>query len=56
MTYNRGAHPDRKQCIRLLREAVERGVTLFDTAIIYGPLDNEELAGEALAPFRIASA
>ncbi len=52
MTYNRGAHPNRKHCVRLLREAVERGVTLFDTAIIYGPLDNEELAGEALAPFK----
>lgn len=48
MTYNRSWHPDRRQCIRLLREAVDRGVTLFDTAIIYGPLDNEELAGEAL--------
>ena len=41
MTYNRSAHPDRKQCIRLLHEAVDRGVTLFDTAIIYGPLNNE---------------
>lgn len=37
MTYNRSQHPDKKQCIRLLHEAVERGVTLFDTAIIYGP-------------------
>ncbi len=52
MTYNRSAHPDRKQCIRLLHEAVERGVTLFDTAIIYGPLNNEELAGEALSRFK----
>lgn len=52
MTYNRSQSPDRKQCIRLLHEAVERGVTLFDTAIIYGPLTNEELAGEALAPFK----
>ena len=52
MTYNRSAHPDRKQCIRLLHEAVDRGVTLFDTAIIYGPLNNEELAGEALSQFR----
>lgn len=41
MTYNRSEHPDRKQCIRLLHEAVERGVTLFDTAVIYGPLTNE---------------
>lgn len=52
MTYNRSQHPERKQCIRLLHEAVERGVTLFDTAIIYGPLTNENLAGEALAEFK----
>lgn len=52
MTYNRSRHPDRKACIRLLHEAVERGVTLFDTAIIYGPLTNENLAGEALAEFK----
>ena len=37
MTYNRSQSPSREQCIRLLHEAVERGVTLFDTAIIYGP-------------------
>lgn len=52
MTYNRSQYPDKKQCIRLLHEAVERGVTLFDTAIIYGPLTNESLAGEALSEFR----
>ena len=52
MTYNRSQHPDKKQCIRLLHEAVERGVTLFDTAIIYGPLTNENLAGEALSEFK----
>lgn len=52
MTYNRSRHPDKKACIRLLHEAVERGVTLFDTAIIYGPLTNENLAGEALAEFK----
>ena len=52
MTYNRSQHPDKKQCIRLLHEAMDRGVTLFDTAIIYGPLNNEELAGEALGEFR----
>lgn len=46
MTYNRSQSPSREQCIRLLHEAVERGVTLFDTAIIYGPLSNELLAGE----------
>lgn len=52
MTYNRSRHPDKKQCILLLHEAVERGVTLFDTAIIYGPLTNENLAGEALSEFK----
>lgn len=52
MTYNRSQHPDRKQCIRLLHEVVDCGVTLFDTAIIYGPLNNEELAGEALGELR----
>ena len=51
MTYNRSQHPDKEQCIRLLHEAVDRGVTLFDTAIVYGPLHNEELAGEALSEF-----
>ena len=38
--------------IALLRAAVERGVTFFDTAEVYGPFNNEELVGEALAPFR----
>lgn len=52
MTYNRSQHPDKKACIRLLHEAVDRGVTLFDTAIIYGPLNNEQLAGEALSEFK----
>ncbi len=52
LNYNRSQTPDRKECIRILREAVERGVTLFDTAIIYGPLRNELLAGEALAPYK----
>ena len=52
MTYNRSQHPDKKQCIRLLHEAMDRGVTLFDTAIIYVPLSNELLAGEALGEFR----
>ena len=52
MTYNRSQHPDNKQCIRLLHEAMDRGVTLFDTAIIYGPLSNELLAGEAFGEFR----
>jgi len=52
MNYNRGPHPDRKAMIALLHQAVERGVTLFDTAQVYGPLINEELAGEALHAFR----
>jgi len=44
--------PDRKEMISLLRAALDRGVTFFDTAEIYGPHANEELVGEALAPFR----
>ncbi len=52
MTYNRSYHPDKKQCIRLLHQAVDRGVTLFDTAIIYGPISNELLAGEALSEYK----
>jgi aryl-alcohol dehydrogenase-like predicted oxidoreductase len=52
MNYNRGPHPNRKAMIELLRQATERGVTLFDTAETYGPFINEELAGEALYPFR----
>ena len=52
MNYNRGPHPDRKAMIALLHQAAERGVTLFDTAQVYGPLINEELAGEGLYPYR----
>ena len=52
LTYNRSQSPDKKECIRIIHEAVDRDVTLFDTAIIYGPLDNELLAGEALAPYK----
>lgn len=52
MTYNRSQSPDKKECIRIIHEAVDRGVTLFDTAIIYGPLNNETLAGEALALYQ----
>jgi aryl-alcohol dehydrogenase-like predicted oxidoreductase len=44
--------PDKKEMILLIRKAVERGVTFFDTAEAYGPFVNEELVGEALAPFR----
>ncbi|EKU91822.1 aldo/keto reductase [Bacteroides oleiciplenus] len=52
MNYNRSQSPDKKECIRIIHEAVDRGVTLFDTAIIYGPLHNELLAGEALEPYK----
>ena len=47
-----GPATDRQQAIALIRTAVERGVTFFDTAQVYGPFANEELVGEALAPFR----
>lgn len=52
MNYNRSQSPDRKECIRLIHEAIDKGVTLFDTAIIYGPLRNELLAGEALEAYK----
>ncbi len=52
MTFSYGPSPDRDAMISLLRSAVERGVTFFDTAEVYGPFNNEELVGEALAPFR----
>ena len=52
MSWSYSPVPDRKQMILLLHAAVERGVTFFDTAEVYGPLANEELVGEALAPFR----
>jgi len=52
MSFAYGPAIDRRQNISLIRAAVERGVTLFDTAEIYGPFTNEELVGEALAPFR----
>jgi aryl-alcohol dehydrogenase-like predicted oxidoreductase len=52
MSYGYGPPADRQEMIDLIRAAVERGVTLFDTAEAYGPYANEELVGEALAPFR----
>ena len=52
MSFGYGPAGDKKEMISLLRSAVERGVTLFDTAEAYGPFTNEELVGEALAPFR----
>jgi aryl-alcohol dehydrogenase-like predicted oxidoreductase len=52
MSFSYGPPPDRQEMIVLLRTAVERGVTFFDTAEVYGPYTNEELLGEALAPLR----
>jgi aryl-alcohol dehydrogenase-like predicted oxidoreductase len=52
MNHHRGPAPDRTEMIALIRAAVERGVTFFDTAEVYGPFTNEELVGEALQPFR----
>ena len=52
MSFNYGPAGDKQEMISLIRAAVERGVTLFDTAEVYGPFTNEELVGEALAPFR----
>jgi aryl-alcohol dehydrogenase-like predicted oxidoreductase len=52
MSFGYGPAPDRQEMIALVRAAVERGVTFFDTAEAYGPFVNEELVGEALAPFR----
>jgi aryl-alcohol dehydrogenase-like predicted oxidoreductase len=52
MTNPTGASADRAAMIRLIRDAAERGVTLFDTAEVYGPFLNEELVGEALEPIR----
>ena len=52
MSWSYGPAKDKQEMISLLRAAVERGVTFFDTAEVYGPLVNEELVGEALAPFR----
>jgi aryl-alcohol dehydrogenase-like predicted oxidoreductase len=52
LDYAYGKPADKKEMIGLLRAAVERGVTFFDTAEVYGPLTNEELVGEALAPVR----
>src|SRR5688572_8642165 len=49
---NYGPPADRGQGIKVIREAYEKGVTFFDTAEVYGPFTNEELVGEALAPFR----
>ena len=52
MSFSYGPPKDKKEMTALLRAAVERGITFFDTAEVYGPFTNEELVGEALAPFR----
>jgi aryl-alcohol dehydrogenase-like predicted oxidoreductase len=52
MSYGYGPAGDKQEMIAQVRAAVERGVTFFDTAEVYGPFTNEELVGEALAPFR----
>ncbi len=52
MSWSYGPAKDKQEMIRLLHAAVERGITFFDTAEVYGPLENEALLGEALAPFR----
>jgi aryl-alcohol dehydrogenase-like predicted oxidoreductase len=52
MSFGYGPAGDKQEMISLIRVAVERGVTFFDTAEVYGPFTNEELVGEALAPFR----
>src|SRR5882757_4011272 len=52
MSFSYGPPPDRREMITLLRAAVDRGITFFDTAEVYGPFTNEDLLGEALEPFR----
>ncbi|KOC89381.1 aldo/keto reductase [Winslowiella iniecta] len=52
LSFGYGPATDKQQAIKLIRTAVERGVTFFDTAEVYGPFTNETLLGEALAPFR----
>lgn len=52
MTFSYAPFPEKKDMIVLISKAIERGITFFDTAEVYGPYNNEELVGEALAPFR----
>jgi len=52
MSFSYGPAGDRREMISLIRSAVERGITFFDTAEVYGPFTNEELVGEALSPLR----
>src|SRR5467141_2825842 len=53
MSFGYGPAADKQEMISLIRSAVERGVTFFDTAEVYGPYTNEELVGEALSPYRV---
>lgn len=52
MSFGYGTPPDRKEMIALINSAIEKGITFFDTAEVYGPFINEELIGDALAPFK----
>ena len=52
MSHDEDPIPDKQEMIAFLHTAVERGITFFDTAEVYGPFTNEELVGEALEPFR----
>src|SRR6478735_2865687 len=52
LSFGYGPPTDKEQAIAVIRAAVERGVTFFDTAQVYGPFKNEEVVGEALEPFR----
>ena len=52
LSYHRSATLDRNEAIALIRDAVDLGVTFFDTAQVYGPFTNEQLVGDALAPVR----
>src|SRR3984885_6952661 len=52
MSFGYGPAADKQEMIALMRSAVERGVTFFDTAEVYGPFVNEDLVGEALAPYQ----
>src|SRR6059058_1259210 len=52
MSFSYGPPKDKQEMISLLHAAMERGITFFDTAEVYGPYTNEGLVGEALAPFR----
>src|SRR5882672_3498720 len=53
MSFSYGPPKDKQEMITLLRAAVDRGITFFDTAEVYGPFTNEELVGEALAPYHV---